>query len=569
MFGTFRRHQKWLWWAIITVIVITFVVYFSPYSKLNSNERHSIYYGAIDGQTISEQDFYDARREVDLHYFFFISRGQWPEEEKNSRFDPMRETYQWLVLVRKQEAMGLHVSDEVAEQMGRQMVRAFERQGISSPELFIQRILQPHNLQLADFERFIRHYVGLQEMISTLGLSGKLIPPQEARALYEREHQPLATEAVFFSASNYLAGVQVAPDALIQFYSNRVAFYRIPDRLQVNYVRVNVTNFLSQAETELKTNLADLVEANFQQLGTNYTQLAKTKEEAKAKIREELLRRRAMADARKKALEFANAVLEIKPERPDNLLTLAKTKGLPNGVSAPFDREDGPTDLEVGPEFAKAAFALTLDDPVGGPVSGRDGVYIISLNKKLPATIPPLDQLRDQVTADYKHSQALSLARQAAVAAYPNLTNALAQGKTFMSACVQAGLKPLALPPFSISTRSLPELEDQVGLNQLKQAAFTTPPGKLSTIQPTADGGLLLYVKDKLPVDSATMQEDLPAFTNLVRRRLQEEAFNQWFSREFTKEIREGLRNTPVGQPQPQLPPPAMNAGSGAPKAKS
>ena len=569
MFGTFRRHQTWLWWAIITVIVITFVVYFSPYSKLNSNERRLVNYGAIDGETVSEQEFNDARREADLHYFFM--NGRWLEEEKGTRTDPLRETYQWLVLVRKQEAMGIHPSDEVTGQMGRDLVRALERLGVSSPAVFIEKILKPRGLGVSDFERFLRHYVGLEEMISTRGLSGKLITPAEVKALYEREHQPVATEAVFFSASNYLASVRVTPEAVSEFYSNRVAFYRLPDRVQVNYVRFNLTNFLPQAEIELKTNLAEQVELNFTRLGTNYVQLAKTPEEAKARIREELLNSRARDHARKQAFEFANRVLEIKPERSDNLATLAKKEGLPNGVSAPFDREDRPSDLDVGADFAKFAFGLTPDDPVGGPVVGRDGVYVISLNKKLPATVPALDQIRERVTADYKRSQALEQARQAALAVYPRLTNALAQGKTFTNVCAQAGLKPVILPPFSISTRSLPELEDQIGLNQLKQAAFTTPLRQLGSLQPTSEGGMLLYVRAKLPIDLAQEQEDLPLYTSRVRLRLQEEAFNRWFSREYTKELREGLRNIPLGQPQqqPQTPPPAMNAGGGASKTKS
>ena len=59
----------------------------------------------------------------------------------------------------------------------------------------------------------MRHYMGVQELIATVGLGGKLVTPQEIRDLYKREHEELATAAVFFSASNYLAGVTVPPDA--------------------------------------------------------------------------------------------------------------------------------------------------------------------------------------------------------------------------------------------------------------------------------------------------------------------------------------------------------------------
>jgi hypothetical protein len=396
-------------------------------------------------------------------------------------------------------------------------------------------------------------------LISAQGLSGKLITPREIQGIYEREHQERATEAVFFSTSNYLASVSATPEAISQFYSNRLASYRIPDRVQVNYVKFSVSNYLSQAEAELKTNLTEMVEANYQRLGTNYFPEAKTPEEAKAKIREQLIRTQALGHARKKALEFANVLVDMKPARPENLQTLAATNGLTVGVTAPFDREDGPKDLEVGPEFAKAAFSLTAEDPFGGPIVGQDGVYEIGANKKIPSEIPPLDQIRDQVVTDYKHSQALMTAFQAGVGFIQTATNGLAQGKTFSAVCADAKVKPVELPAFSLSTRSLPEAEEFLSLDQLKQAAFGTQPGKVSNLLRTRDGTMVLYVKAKLPLNEAKMRADLPDFTNFVRQRRQEEAFSQWLSRESQR----ALAKIPALQ-SPE--PPAMKPSG---KAKS
>ena len=133
-------------------------------------------------------------------------------------------------------------------------------------------MLQPRGFQVEDLERFVRHYMGVQELIATVGLGGKLVTPQELRDLYKREHQELATEAVFFSASNYLASVTVPPDALSQFYSNRLAVYRLPDRVQVSYVRFDLTNYLAAANQELArmTNLDLQIEEAYRQRGTNF-----------------------------------------------------------------------------------------------------------------------------------------------------------------------------------------------------------------------------------------------------------------------------------------------------------
>jgi hypothetical protein len=180
------------------------------------------------------------------------------------------------------------------------------------------------------------------------------------------------------------------------------------------------------------------------------------------------------------------------------------------------------------------------------------------LNKKPPSEIPALDQIREQVVKDYRYSQALNLARQAGMDFYPTLTNGLGQGKTLAAICASAKLQSVEAPPLSLSTRDLPEVENHVTLNQYKQLMITTPLGKASNFQMTTEGGLILYVKAKLPLDEAKVSASLPAFMNAVRQNRQNEAFNDW----FRKEAEKGLRDTPLAQQQPA---PTMST---APKAK-
>src|SRR5579883_185460 len=542
MFGTIRKHQTWLWAVIITLTIISFVTFLSPNSKLNAS-RGGDNFGSINGERITRDQKANAYREVDLHTLF-MSHHWLSEAKPDNRMDPERETYQWLLLIQLQRNAGIHVGEDAAAAMGQQMVRSFEKMGITSPSMFIERVLQPHGLGVEDFERYVRHFLGIQELITTYGLSGRLITPQEAKAFYEREHQELSVDAVFFSASNYLANISVTPETLSQFYSNRIANYIIPDRVQVSYVAFNVTNYLPQAQTELGSNLTEIVDANYQRLGTNYFADAKSPEEAKTKIREQLIRTQAMNDARKQALEFANVLFDVKPFTPDTLQKFASSNGLTAGITVPFERDEDPKGLQVGPDFSKAAFALTPEDPYAGPLAGQDGVYVISYNKQIPHETPSLDQVREKVTADYKRSQAMMQAQVAGRLFAQSATNSLASGKAFTNICADAHLSPVELPPFSISTQNLPDVEDNISLGQLKQIAFSTTPGKLSQFYPTLEGGIVVYVKSKLPLDDTKVQNELPAFVNNLRRARQQEAFEDW----FRKQAEKGLVDTPVAQ---------------------
>jgi hypothetical protein len=100
------------------------------------------------------------------------------------------------------------------------------------------------------------------------------------------------------------------------------------------------------------------------------------------------------------------------------------------------------------------------------------------------------------------------------------------------------GCKPETLPPFSLSTQSLPELANRAGLPQIKQAAFSTPSGRASGFEETDDGGFVMFVQSRLPVDQTDMSANLPQFTAELRRARESEAFNQWIQTEANRELR-------------------------------
>jgi hypothetical protein len=308
-----------------------------------------------------------------------------------------------------------------------------------------------------------------------------------------------------------------------------------------------VTNFLAQSRAEwAKSNLEEIVEVNYRQVGPNYFPDAKTPDAARAKIREFLIRKRAFGDAGQQANDFANALFALEPAKPENLATVAKQKGLTVHLTAPFASAYGPEEFDAPPEFIKAAFGLTPDEPLAGPITGPDAIYIIALVKQLPSEIPSLDQIHARVTGDYRLHEATLLAQHAGTNFVHTLASQMAGGHTFASTCIAAGLQPQALPPFSLGTRDLPELGDRAELNQFKQAVFTTPVGHTSSFEPTSDGGFVIHIQSRLPVDQAAMNAEMPQFIAALRRSSQSEAFNEWLQVEANRQ----LRDTPVFQHQ-------------------
>jgi len=547
MIGSIRKHSSWLWWVIAGLTIISFVVFMGSGPARNGGGGRAGDFGVIYGRTITAQDFQKAQAEYYLYYW--MRNGQWPDKIASvSRDETEQGIYIRLLLGEKAKQLGIHVGEDALVAAASDFLRSLGRNGQPvAMDKFAEQVLAPEGLGVADLENFLRDELVVQQMIQVLGLTGALVTPQEAGQLYDRENQQVSAQAVFFAASNYLAQVTVTPAAVGQFYTNYLAAYRLPDRVQVSYVFFNVTNYFAQAKAELnRTNNFDTyVDSVYNQYGASQFPDLKP-DEAKAKIREILIRQRATGDARQAANEFATAVFAVDPPKPENLAAYAKQKGLAAPVTAPFSANYGPEEFTAPPAFTKAAFQLSADQPFAGPVPATDGIYVMALAAQLPSEIPSLEQIRGRVTQDFQERAAVALAQSAGTNFYYHTIVQMATGGSFAKSAAAAGYVPLVLPPFSLSTQELPELGERADLRAVKQVAFTTPPGHVGNFQPTADGGFVLFVSQLLPIDAAEKTTAMPDFLARVRRARQSEAFNLWLQGEANRE----LRNTPFFQKQ-------------------
>ncbi len=542
MIGTIRKHSSWLWWIIAGLTIISFVYFMSvPGANKGGGSGSSGNFGVIYGRTITAQDFQEAQAEYYI-YYWTRSDGHWPDTSANvSRDDMERDIYIRLLLAQKARQLDIHVDEDALVTAAAEFLRSISGKGQPvAMDKFVAQVLAPKGLGVADLENFLRNELVVQQMIQVLGLSGALVTPQEGSQLYDRENQEISAQAVFFAASNYLAQVSVTPAAVAQFYTNSMAVYREPDRVQVSYAWFNVTNFLAAAKTaELaRTNFESYVDSAYRQYGATEFADAKTPDEAKARIRGVLYRNRALADARQAANDFAAAVFAMEPVKPENLAAYAKQKGLVTRTTAPFSARIGPEEFNASPAFVRNAFQLSADEPFANPVVEADGVYVMALAGQLQSAIPKLEQILPRVTRDFEDYAAVSLARRDGTNFYYNASVQMAVGKSFAQTAVANAQSPQVLPPFSLSSQELPGLGDRAELGQIKQAAFTTPPGHISNFQPTRDGGFVLFVQQLLPIDETEKKAGMPRFLGQVRRARQNEAFNLWLQAEANRELR-------------------------------
>ena len=549
MLGQIRRHQKWLWVVIAGATIISFVIFIDPTTGRRGRGiagGRSGELATINGRTISAEEIEQARSEARLEYLF--SSGRWPEEDESSRqfFNLDNQTQRRLILLEKLRDLDLRANDEAVADW---IARAFRdrKSGAFQMELyqqFVKTALPRGRVSENVFVNFVHHQVGLEQLSSIAGLAGGLVTPQEAEAAFRQENEQLSTEVVLFSASNYLAGVEVTPAGLGQFYTNNMALYRIPDRVQVSYVKFAATNYLAEADQQLAqiTNLTQQLDAIYQQRGADFYKDAEGKDLAHdaaiEKIKEEQRQHLALAVARKKATEFLQQLDDLyqkEPKQPDNLDKLAAATGLQSAVTDPFSQREVPKDLNVFDTFAKAAFTLTPEEPMASePILGPDAAFVITFKRRIPSELPPLEAVQEKVTAEFRQREAAEAARKAGQAFYSTLTNGLAQQKSFQAVCLETNVISHKLPPFALTTRALPpEWEGRLDLSLLKDVAFNLSPGGISRFETTRDGGLVVHLLSRQPVDEAKLKAELPAFTASLRADRRRAAASDWLRKEF------------------------------------
>jgi len=229
-------------------------------------------------------------------------------------------------------------------------------------------------------------------------------------------------------------------------------------------------------------------------------------------------------------------LFEIEPARAGDLEKMAKEKGLVVNISAPFDRETGPKDIEV-PDFAKAAFNSHPNSPSRGRSWAKKGLRH-RLEQELPSEIPTLEQIRTQVTADYKHNQALFTARISGTEFHTTLTNGLARGKTFSAICADAKVNPWKCPIFTQhAIASGGGGPCKPGRQEWTQAnRFQTPrPGTASGFVPRMMAAHSLC-KIALAARSGADENRITGFAASVRQNRQNEAFNEWFRKKWKRD---------------------------------
>ncbi len=548
MIGTIRKHSKALWWIIVIAVIVSFVAWIGPGQDSIGgilSGRAGTGFGDVDGREVTRDHVQAAYQQVVLRERL-MERGQYPNEEAREMA-----ASQLVFTDRKLEAMGILPTAEVQAAAIREAYKD-PQTGQSGYAAFLERLAEMGVREEVHLD-MVRRDIGRQFLAELLAIPASLVPPREVETEYRRENEEAVTSAVFFISTNYLGSVVETPEAVGQFFTNRMATYRIPEKFVLSYVRFPGVQYVAAGEAEL-AKLPDLttrLEALYVNRGTNAFLDAQgnpmPKEAAIARLREEQVQGYAAARATEEAAGFYNELSELTPPKVENLEIVAAKRGLKVEITQPFSKTERPVGLEGVPTLARELDTLNAEMPYSEPLTSMDGAYIVAIRSRIPSVVPPLGSVLARVTEDFKRARSREAAISAGQTFRMVLTNAMAGGKSFQDVVGEQKLAVTDLPPFSLSMDMVPGLPPYADLNSLKDTAFNLQPGGVSTFNLGRDGGYVLFLKERKPVSEETLKAGMATYAAELRSRRFAEAFYRWFESEWERSSVSARYRQPAG----------------------
>ncbi len=534
MIGSIRKHSNWLWAIIVTAVIASFVIWSDAGGGRNSFDFGGSDFGKLYGRPITRDQLLKARTAVSVDDALRGGRA------RGASADNERQVAELMVLQAKVKEMGIQVSDDAVGKYLRENFKDAST-GTFNYDVFIQNLLQRTRIDESTFLEHIRQQVAIQHMVETVGAASRLVTPREVESDYRRDNERWVTKAALFSVSNRVASITAKPEELTKFYSNRIAYYRIPERSVLVYVRFDATNYIAEAESMIskEAGFTNRLEEFYKQRGAEMfrdeNDKVLSKEAALRKIRDEASSQGALGLARQAAVRFNDELGALTNVTASSFAMTASKLKVPLRSTTPFRVGERIMGLETVQSLPQRVAGLNAETPYTEPLDGEGFVVIPMLQTKLPPEIPSFETVRERVLQDYKMDRARAATREAGEKFQATAAAGLASGKRFDDITSSEKVPVISVPEFTTAAQNVAGLDSRLNLYLVRNAATSAKSNGVSRYTESSDGGFVLYLEKKEPVSDEAVKLALPTALAEARQQRRMSVFQSWFASEFQK----------------------------------
>jgi len=383
---------------------------------------------------------------------------------------------------------------------------------------------------------------------------------------------------LLFKPSDFESNVQVSPDEIKQHYDSRKETFKIPKQMRVRDILIKAGPQDTPDQLEAKKKKAEeiLAKANktkdFGSLAKQYSEAdnaskggdlgwiqkgmlgeqieslllsmkpgelsgvlagrdglhifkieevreekQKSFEEVKDQILQTLKKEKAKAEASRKADDAFYSLF-----RSRDLEGYSREKDIPIKTTGLFKEGDEIPDIGRNPSFYSSAFSLKIGE-ISPVVSIPPNFYILKLVNKKDSRIPPLDEVKEEVTRKVMGTKAEEKARQAA----EDLLNQIRTAKNIREVAKEKGYSLEETGFFTRTAGVVPKIGPAREFMGILASLTEKKPIPKEVIQ-TKDGYFVVRLSGYEPADQSKFQTVKKNLEKRLSYQKQEEALQNW-----------------------------------------
>jgi|GEM_PF-1517775 len=504
----FQKHFKWLFIALLIVMVVTFVLTIGNQSFFGSNSSNRFKVRDFYGYNLASEG-----TKTYIEQAARLSALISPEFSQELGDDSSLERYS------KQRAVGLAIARMIGiAEPDEEQLSAYAR----TKPLFHD---QDGKFSATTYKAIMGMLAARQRVPEStiLGIMSEDFRIMKVRNLLAGagfidpdtlavDRQSMSTVWTFdlanISFDDFKPEIEAQPEELKKFFDDNQARFEEPEQIQLTQVRFPAISYVGevpmpseeQIQATFERNKASFAPAPVQKEdGTTETPEAVLTDAIRASISQNIVQMQALQLAAQAADEYTLTLWreEVQKDSP-RIYELAKSMGAQINQIQPYSRNNPPKVADLSFSQLAAQWTLaTSERYFSDVISGRDAVSVVIFKNTIDARMPAFEEVTESVKEAYLASRRAELFIEQGAKLQAQLKEAVAKGAQFVDAAKELGLSTEVHEDVSLNNAS-PELSRNGGP---LETVSRMEAGQISPMQMTVKGGFYVFLQNKVVPD--------------------------------------------------------------------